>query len=515
MKLSSSLALGVAVSAMAFTATAADKPNIMFIMSDDHAAHAIGAYGGRLAPLNPTPTLDQLAKEGLRYSHAYCTNSICTPSRACIMTGQYSKTNGILDLGGRLPKEKQFLAIEMKKAGYQTAMVGKWHLKLEPNFDFYQVLPGQGKYHNPDFRIQGTKPWPRNMVKMKGHSSDAITDITLDWLKNKRDKTKPFFMMHHYKAPHDMFDNAKRYESYLKDVKVPEPASMYDPGNNGSVATRGPNDSLRKKIGTSISDRHFKRNYVKKWAKGMTGKEATSQAYQTYMKKYLRCVKGVDDNLKRLFGYMKAEGLMDNTIIMYTGDQGFMLGEHDYMDKRWMYEESMQMPFIVRYPKLVKAGRVSDLLVNNTDYAPTMLELAGIPVPDYMQGKSFANDVKGKDIGTWREGTYYRYWMHMAHHWNPAHFGIRTKKFKLIFFYGHLAKYSKSKNPEHKPTPPGWELYDMEKDPKEMNNLYTNPEYKPVIAKLKEQLKVLREELNETDIDDPKIQAIIDKHWND
>ncbi|NQT86206.1 sulfatase-like hydrolase/transferase, partial [bacterium] len=213
-----------------------ERPNILFIMSDDHAAHAIGAYGGRLAKLNPTPVIDTLAREGMLMENAFCTNSICTPSRACIMTGQYSHVNGVLDLGGRLDAEHQYLAIEMRKAGYTTAMLGKWHLKLEPNFDYYKVLPGQGKYHDPDFREKGKGAWGKNVVKMKGHSSDCITDSTLAWLKT-RDKTKPFFLMHHYKAPHDMFTYAKRYESYLADVDIPEPASMWKQPYFGSIAT--------------------------------------------------------------------------------------------------------------------------------------------------------------------------------------------------------------------------------------------------------------------------------------
>jgi arylsulfatase A-like enzyme len=202
------------------------KPNILFIMSDDHTSQAVGVYGSRLAKLNPTPTIDALAKEGIIMKNAFCTNAICTPSRACIITGQYNHINGVYDLGGKVRPENQYLAIEMKKAGYQTAMIGKWHLKLEPNFDYYKVLPGQGKYHNPDFKEKGKGEWNKNIVKMKGHSSDCVTDSTLNWFKNIRIKDKPFFVMHHYKAPHDMFENAARYDSYLEDVKIPEPDNL-------------------------------------------------------------------------------------------------------------------------------------------------------------------------------------------------------------------------------------------------------------------------------------------------
>ena len=226
--------------------TADERPNILFIMSDDHTTQGFGCYGSRLAPLNPTPTLDQLAAEGMRFDRVYCNNSICTPSRASIITGQYPQSNGVTDLDGSIPPAKQYLPMEMKKAGYLTAMIGKWHLKDEPAaFDHYCVLPGQGDYFNPAFRVRGDQPWPKNTIQKEGHSSDVITDITLEWLE-QRDKTKPFFLMHHYKAPHDMFEFAPRYADYLADVEIPEPDNLYDqpaPGF-GSVATRGENDSL-------------------------------------------------------------------------------------------------------------------------------------------------------------------------------------------------------------------------------------------------------------------------------
>jgi arylsulfatase A-like enzyme len=348
------------------------RPNILFIMSDDHCTQAIGAYGSRLAKLNPTPTLDRLAAEGMLFEKVFCTNSICTPSRACIMTGQYSQTNGVLTLDETLPPERHYLAIEMKKAGYQTAMIGKWHLVAEPaHFDYYKVLPGQGKYFDPDFHEKGKGAWPKNLVPHQGHSTDIITDLALAWLK-QRDADKPFFMMLHYKAPHDMFENAKRHDSYLEDVEIPEPPSLYEQPQFGSVATRGPNDALVRRIGTSVSKRHPVRNYGRDFQvdPNLPDREYTHQAYQTYLKRYLRCVKGIDDNLARLFDSLRHSGLMDNTIILYTGDQGFMLGEHDYIDKRWMYEESLRMPLLIRYPPLVRPGSRTDLLVNNTDFAP-------------------------------------------------------------------------------------------------------------------------------------------------
>jgi len=490
------------------SAPAGKKPNILFIMSDDHCSQAVGAYGGRLAKLNPTPVIDTLAKEGMLMENVFVTNSICTPSRACIITGQHSIVNGVLDLGGRIEPARQHLAIEMRKAGYNTAMIGKWHLKVMPNFDYYKVLPGQGSYHNPTFREKTEgKAFGKDVVKMQGHSSDCITDSTLEWLKN-RDKTKPFFLMHHYKAPHDMFDNAKRYEPYLADVKIPEPANMRSQPNFGSIATRGHNDELLWYIGTSIGRRHTRRNYAKSWAKNAgSDAEAMGQAYQTYLKKYLRCVKGIDDNLKRLFDYLKKTGQYDNTVIIYTGDQGFMLGEHDYMDKRWMYEESQRMPFLVRYPKTVKAGTRSDAIIENVDFGPTMLAFAGVATPKLMQGVSFKSILEtGKEPSGWKQSAYYRYWMHMAHHNNPAHFGIRTKTHKLIFYYG--CDYRGQKQ-----TPPGWELYDLQKDPAEVNNVYDKPEYKKIVDELKKQLAAKRKEIGDTDEKFPEIKAVVEEFW--
>ena len=498
------------------------KPNILFIMADDHTSQAFGIYGSRLASLDPTPNLDRIAREGMIFDNVFCTNSICTPSRASIITGQYSQTNGVLDLDGNIPLERQFLPMEMRKAGYLTAMIGKWHLKEEPAaFDYYNVLPGQGKYFDPDTREKGQGQWPDNLVKHQGHSSDVITDLSLDWLRN-RDKSKPFFLMHHFKAPHDLFQNAKRYDSYLENTEIPEPESLYDAGNHGSIATRGINDSLIHIIGASVSRR------CNAWGLGsrlgiddsLPEPEYTHEVYQEFLKRYLRCVKGVDDNFKRIVDYLKEEGIFENTVIIYTGDQGYYLGEHDYFDKRWMYEEGMRMPFFISYPKIIKEAGRQDLLINNTDFAPTMIELAGGEVPEYMQGKSFKRTIKGEEEKEWRTETYYRYWMHMAHYLgNPAHFGIRTMKYKLIFFYGvdfeDPPRTGYWGSQADIVTPPGWELYDMEKDPKEMNNLYGNPDYSEVIKDLKIRLAKVRSELNETDAQYPHIQAIIDKHWDD
>ena len=529
------------------------QPNIIYIMSDDHTTQAFGIYGSRLASLNPTPTLDKIAKEGMIFNNCFVTNSICTPSRASIITGQYSQANGVLDLEGHIEPQNQYLPIELKKLGYQTALVGKWHLGYEPNFDYYNVFMEhnqQGSYFDPNLTQSGmnyaTHGTPEYEGKQyMGHSSDIVTDISLDWLKNKRDKNKPFMLMHQFKAPHDDFQYAPRYKDYLEDVEIPEPASLYDNKNNGSIATRGKNDSLINVIGSSVSKRNTIRSmgmriwsdtYIKRnnpdfdihQGDNLSDKEYTHKTYQEYLKRYLRCVKGVDDNVARLIDYLKKEGLYDNTIIVYTGDQGFMLGEHDYIDKRWMYDESMRMPFFVRYPESIKKGSYTDAIINNTDFAPTLIDLAGGKAPEKMQGNSFKHILEtGEEPQGWQQSTYYRYWMHMAHaHANPAHFGIRTKEHKLIFYYGKYwvdtkdpkAEWNKKSwgNRFTMDTPVAWEFYDLSKDPKEMNNAYNDPKYKEIISNLKNQLIAKRKEINEEDGDKfPHIQKVIDAHWND
>ncbi|MDB4671436.1 sulfatase [Pirellulaceae bacterium] len=501
-----------------------EKPNILFIMSDDHAAHAVSAYQGRLAKVAPTPNIDRLSTEGALFTNAFCTNSICSPSRACVLTGQYNHINGAFDLKGRVVPGKQMLAIEMRKAGYQTAMIGKWHLKAEPaDFDYYCVLPGQGKYHNPEFRVRGDKPFGKNRIQFdRKHSTDAITDVTLNWLKQGWDQKKPFFLMHHYKAPHDYFDNAARYESYLKDVGIPEPKTLWNRGPLfGSLATRGDNDELVPHIGTSIGPRNPRRSYLRDLPNRYPNEfpknydpsdfseiKNTRLAYNAYLKKYLRCVKGIDDNLGRLFDHLEAVGQINNTVIIYTGDQGFMLGEHDYQDKRWMYEQSQRMPFLVRYPKTIPAGQRLDAIIENVDYAPTMLAFAGVTPPNTVQGRSFKSLLEtGKEPEKWKQQAYYRYWMHMAHHDNPGHLGIRTKTHKLIYYYG--CNYQGENQ-----TPPGWELYDLIRDPNETVNLYHDQSMVKLVSDLKQRLAETRTNIGDDGSHFPKCEAILQEFWD-
>lgn len=496
MSLLLTLAQLLVVSTVAKELQAAEsKPNILFLMADDHAAHAIGAYGGQLAKLDPTPTLDRLAREGVLLTNVFCTNSICTPSRATLMTGQYSHVNGVKTLNGSIPEPQQHLARLIKSAGYETAMIGKWHLEAEPAaFDFYTVLPGQGSYFNPLFCVRGSKPWPQNTFRASGydstHSSDAITDISLKWLKERKQKDKPFFLMHHFKAPHDNFENAERYDWLYEDVEIPEPESLRNRGKHGPLQ--------RERFGTSVGKRNTRRNMGQHMFVNpkLADDEYQRQAYQRYLKKYLRCVRGVDDNIARLIEHLEATGELDNTLIVYTSDQGFMLGEHDYIDKRWMYEESLRMPFLVRYPKTIPAGKKLDAIINNVDFAPTLLAFAGVAKPEFMQGRSFQNMLEGKpEPADWPQATYYRYWMHMAHHDNPAHLGIRTKEFKLIHFYGQPLDAAGAID---SPTDPYWELYDLRTDPQEMSNVIADPAYADTLANLKQQLSELQKQVGDS-----------------
>ncbi len=509
------------------------KPlNIIYIMADDHSSQAIGAYNSYLAKLNPTPTLDALAEEGVVFDNVFCGNSISAPSRATIMTGQYSHSNSVLTLDEKLNPRQQHLAREMKSLGYQTAIIGKWHLGCEPSqFDYYSVLTQageQGVYFDPLLASSDNTEaeFPNNTTQYEGHSTDIITDITIDWIDNKRDEDKPFFVMHHYKAPHGYFEYHPRYEEYLADDEIPVPETLLNREGFGSIGTRGKENSLDRIYGTSISDRNVDFNYVKQFGFDLGDDEAnTIAAYNKYVVDYLRCIKGIDDNLARLFQHLQDEGLWDSTVIVYTSDQGMMLGEHDLTDKRWMYEESLRMPFIMRVPGATsEKGSHSDLMIQNVDFAPTLLALAGADrTPEYMQGDNFSGVFFGDEPKGWREAIYYRYWMHMIHQNVPAHFGIRTKEFKLIFFYGRHHEphrygektfaWRKDDTTLITPTPPSFELYDLRVDPFETTNVAENPEYAEVLEQLKEQLLELKLEVGDCDATSPEILEVIEKNF--
>ncbi len=466
--------LAGAAPALVFGQARGPRPNILFIMSDDHASHAISAYGSRI---NQTPNIDRLARGGVRLDNCFVTNSICTPSRAAILTGQYSHLNGVKTLDDAIDPKKIHLAHLLRDAGYQTAMIGKWHLQTNPQgFDHWRVLPGQGLYNNPVFIEQSGE-----RRKYEGYCTDLIGDFSLEFLKS-RDKSKPFFLMCHHKAPHREWTPAAKYKDWLEDTDVPEPDNLYDDLSKRSAAAQ--RATLR--VGDDMTPTDLK---VPK-PDGLQGRELRKWAYQLYIKDYLRCVRSVDDNVGRLLDYLDAEGLADNTLVIYTSDQGFFLGDHGWFDKRFMYEESLRMPFLARYPKIIKPGSVNKDFILNVDFAPTFLELAGTKAPASMQGESFAANLKGKTPKHWRRSMYYRYWMHLGGgHTVTAHYGVRTRTHKLIYYYGQALG---AKGAVDQPTPPEWEMFDLAKDPREMKNVYGDPAYAKVTAELKAELERLR-----------------------
>jgi arylsulfatase A-like enzyme len=475
------------------------RPNILYIMSDDHACNAISCYGGILSKVARTPNIDRIAAEGVRLENCFVTNSICTPSRAAILTGQYSHVNGVYTLRDKIDPKRQNVAKLLQQGGYQTAVVGKWHLKTDPTgFDYWNVLPGQGRYHNPQLKEEG---WQEKGLKTyEGrHSTDVITDLSLEWLRGC-DKEKPFFLMCHFKAPHRAWQPAKRFADLYKDMQMPEPANLLDDYKNRSRAAA----NAKLMIGKDTRKSDVKREIPKDLGRD----ELRKWAYQYYIKDYLRCIAGVDENVGRLLKFLDEQGLSRDTVVVYTSDQGFFLGEHGYYDKRFMYEESLRMPFLARFPREIRPGSVNDDVVVNVDFAPTFLDYAALGAPSDMQGESFRVNLAGKTPSNWRKSMYYRYWMHLSHHGVPAHYGVRTKRYKLIFYYGlPLGKAGAVE----KPTPPEWELFDLKKDPQEMNNVYHEAAYGEVRRELTAELMRLKRELGDTDEANVEMMGILKK----
>lgn len=459
----------------------AKRPNIIFIMSDDHAAHAMSCYGSNI---NHTPNIDRIANEGMRLDNCFCTNSICTPSRASILTGTYNHVNGVKTLSDRLDGRQLTVSKLLQENGYQTAIIGKWHLGHGGNsdptgFDFWSVLPGQGDYFDPSFIEMGEN------IKIPGYATDIITDKSMDWIAN-RDKEKPFFLMCHHKAPHRPWIPDAKHAHLYEDVDIPEPETFNDDYSNRASAAAAAEMRI---------DRDLTRNDLKMDPPAeLEGAALKSWKYQRYIKDYLRCVASVDDNVGRLLDYLDEEGLAEDTIVIYTSDQGFFLGDHGWYDKRFMYEESLRMPFVIRYPRKIAAGSFSKHMVLNVDFAPLFLHYAGVGVPDSMQGTSFHSIVEGGNPEGWRTSMYYRYWMHLSEHKVYAHYGIRTEQYKLIYYYadalGTLGSEDESKTPE-------WELFDLKKDPYEMINVYNDPDYERVAAVLEKELHRLQEEVGD------------------
>lgn len=463
-----------------------NRPNIVFILTDDHAAHAMSCYGSRI---NKTPNLDRIADEGIRFDRCYCTNSICTPSRASILAGTYNHINGVTTLATHMDNSLTTFPKLLQSSGYQTAIFGKWHLGQGPEhcptgFDDWAVLPGQGLYHNPDFIFKGPDGGEKKIVK--GYATDIITDMSLEWL-DRRDADRPFCLLCHHKAPHRPWEpDEKHADMYLND-EIAEPETLYDDYSTRASAAKEAKMRLGRDMITedlkSIINYNLPEDELRKWA------------YQRYIKDYLRVVASVDDNTGRLLDYLDENGLAENTIVIYCSDQGFFLGDHGWYDKRFMYEESFRMPFVLRWPEMVKAGSVTDEFLTNVDFAPTLLEAAGVDVPTEMQGSSAMELLKGNTPEDWQQEVYYRYWMHKDGSHNVySHYGIRTKRYKLIYYYNDGLGQPGTKDETYEPE---WELFDLEKDPYEVNNVYDDPQYRDVIAELKDRLHKLQEKVRD------------------
>ena len=465
------------------------QPNILFIFTDDHALNAISAYGGPLAKIAPTPHLDRIAKEGMMFNHCLVTNSICAPSRAVVLTGKYSHLNGQLTNKNVFDGSQQTVPKLLKKEGYQTAIVGKWHLKSTPTgFDHFEVLKGQGQYYNPMLFTNGKNT---NHV---GYTTDVITDQALTWLEN-RDPDKPFFLMCQHKAPHGKWEPALRHLHEFDDMEIPEPPTLFDDYSGRSPASAQHAMGIADHIGekrlmlsyaSKFTPEQFKqfdnafrpKNEAFIKAK-LTGKERTRWHYQRYIKNYLRCVKAVDENIGRMLDFLDKSKLSENTIVIYSSDQGFWLGEHGWFDKRWMYEESLHTPLLVRWPNKIKPSSKNELLVSNLDFAPTFLELAGAKPAKDMQGESLLPLFKGYTPKDWRITHYYHYY-EAGGHGVPIHYGVTDGKQKLIRFPDDNLNT--------------WEFFDLQKDPMEMKNLYADKSYRGDIQSMKKELQRLRKQ---------------------
>jgi arylsulfatase A-like enzyme len=457
------------------------RPNILFIMTDDHAAHAMSCYGSKI---NKTPNLDRIAHGGMRFNNCFCTNALCEPSRATILTGTYNHINEVTTIGAHLDNTQENVAKILQRNGYQTAVVGKWHLgqgeaHWPTGFDYWNILQGQGPYFDPEMVNNGEK------VQYEGYTTDLVTDLSLDWLKG-RDPDKPFFLMYHHKAPHRPWDPDDKHADMYEDIDIPTPATFDDDYQNRAAAA----GAAQMTVAEHLTERDLKHPVPE----GLSPAEEKHWKYQRYIKDYLRCVASVDDNVGRVLDYLDEEGLTEDTIVVYTSDQGFFLGDHGWYDKRFMYEESLRMPFIIRYPKSIRPESVNDDIITNVDFAPTFLHYAGIDLPSEFQGTSFDTLLEGSTPEDWQQSMYYRYWMHLAHHHVYAHYGVRTKRHKLIYYYadalGQPGAIDETK-------PPEWELFDLDKDPNELNNVYHDPAYADIAQELRTELRRLQEKIND------------------
>jgi N-acetylglucosamine-6-sulfatase len=522
--------LATAILAIALPALSAEQPNILFIFTDDHALQAISAYGGRFEKIAPTEHIDRLAKEGMIFRNSFCGNSICGPSRASILTGKHSHVNGFMDNdSGLFDGGQQTFPKLLQKAGYETALIGKWHLVSNPTgFNHWEILPSQGSYVNPDFiQMDGSKK------RVEGYVTDIITDKTIEWLKNRKDKTKPFVLMTQQKAPHRSWVPAPRHYKLFDGIDMPEPPTLFDDHSHRIEALKKQEMTIAKHFSwgldmflhgkptdprfigglangeyarmTNAQKTEFDAAYDPENEKllaalpTMTDDDLTRWKYQRYIKNYLRTIRAVDENVGRTLEYLEESGLAKNTVVIYSSDQGFYLGEHGWYDKRWMFEESLKMPCVIRWPGVIKPGVEPEAMIQNIDYAPTFLEMAGAAIPADMQGKSIVPILKGegKTPDDWRNAVFYQYSGENTHH-VARHDGVRDSRHKLMHF----------------PDTKEWMLFDLEKDPQEMKNVFADPTYSAVAEKMKTLYADLKKQYAANDSNLP-MHRLKESWWKD
>jgi arylsulfatase A-like enzyme len=482
-------------------------PNIIYIMSDDHAYQAISAYGGPLKDLAPTPNIDRIAANGMRFNRCLVTNSISGPCRAVVLTGKYSHINGFL-ANERQPAfdgTQQTFPKLLQAAGYNTAMIGKWHLGSDPTgFNYWEILPGQGNYYNPDFINKDGKHVEN------GYVTEIITKKSIRWLDEVKNSGKPFMLMMHHKAPHREWQPGPNELALYKDVTFPEPSTLFDDYANRGTAEKTQDMTISKTMRIEEDNKLYKdRSKMKNtglnrmspeqmaawnnvydpiikhfYEANLAGDDLTRYKYQRYLQDYLACIAAVDKSVGEVLDFLKENGLDRNTIVIYTSDQGFYLGEHGWFDKRWMFEQSYRTPLLINWPGVTQPGSVNMDMVSNIDFAETFLEIAGVKVPSDMQGRSMVPVLKGKTPSNWRKEHYYHYYEYPGSHMVKRHYGISTERYKLIHYYYDIDE---------------WELYDIQADPQEMKNVYNDPAYSSVKDDLHKRLEVLRKKFKDSD----------------
>lgn len=484
------------------SAAESSRPNLVFIFSDDHAYQAISAYG-EARKLLDTPHIDRIAAEGIRFDRCVVPNSICGPSRATVLTGKYSHKNGFYNnTNSRFDGSQVTMPKLLQAAGYQTAIIGKWHLVSDPTgFDHWEILPGQGVYYNPPMIRNGEK------VKHDGYTTEIITDLSLEWLQ-ERDKSRPFLLMCQHKAPHREWEPSLKYLGHDGDRRYPIPETLFDDYSGRGKAEREQDMTIARTMTERdlklVTPAQLTPEQLTKWnayyeprneafrKANLQGEDLVRWKYNRYMHDYLGCIRSVDESVGRILKYLDDNGLAENTLVIYSSDQGFYLGEHGWFDKRWIFEESLRTPLVARWPGVIRPGGVNRDLVSNLDFAPTLLSAAGVETPADVQGSSLMPLLKGQTPSDWRKSFYYHYYEYPGPHSVARHYGVVTDRYKLVHFYEPDWNY--------------WELFDLQTDPLEMRSVYGQADYAQVQQELSQELQRLRRELDVPAQDPPETQ---------